>query len=205
MKCSVIVSVLDSHDFFQRQMRRFQEIMPANFELIVMDDGSEKPLAFQEPTPFPFRLIATNDRRPWTSNMARSQAAKLSKSDYLLMTDIDHVFTREALAAVASFSDDMLTFERRTATGLDEAGVLVVAKSDRLSPHCNTFAIRRDLFARTGYLEVYRGYGHDHVFRERYKKLVYQGKVSAAKLGPTIFVVPSPPQGFHKLRRERIA
>lgn len=43
MKCSIIMSVLDSHECFRRQLRRFNAIVPSDFEVIVLDDGAKSP------------------------------------------------------------------------------------------------------------------------------------------------------------------
>lgn len=198
MKCSVIISVLESHEIFRRQMLRFNRIMPSGFELIILDDGSEVPLTYDAPLRVPFRLIHTNDRRPWTPNIARTRGAAIANGDYLLMTDIDHIFTPEALDAVSCFQGDMLEFARRYGS-LDENGK-VSDPQQMIHSHVNTFAIRKELFQRTGYGGDYIGYGDDRVFRQRYQNLVSQNQAAKAEIGPAIFVIREQ-RWFHNLPR----
>ncbi len=200
MKCTIIISVLESHEIFRRQMLRFRKIMPPNFELIIFDDGSQVPLEFKDPVSFPFRLIPTNDRRPWTQNLVRNIGADLALGEYLLMTDIDHVLTPEALNAVSTFRGDMLKFARRVGC-LDQNGSVSRPQED-IHPHVNTFAIKKALYKRSGgYDRVPSGYGDDRTFRSRYQKLVDLGEADQYEIGPRIYVIKEQ-KWFHDLSRE---
>ena len=189
MKCSIILPVLDSHEIFRRQMVRFEKIMPADFELIVLDDGSDIPLQYDRRVPFRFRLLHTNDKRPWTNDLARNTGAGVASGEYLLMTDVDHVLTPETLDLVQRFHGDMLKFHRQVAA-LDEHGEVRNIR-EALYPHPNTFAIRKSLFeGMGGYTPQYLGYGaHDSRFRERYQELVDQGRAQQVEVAGTIYVV----------------
>lgn len=201
MKCSLIISVLDSHEIFKRQMRRFKKLLPPDdFEVIILDDGSHPPLAYDEEVPFPFHLIPTHDERPWTPNQARNLGATFAQGDYLLMTDIDHILTPKAIRAALDFEGDMLQFARRVGH-LDEHGELYDL-GKVLPPHVNTFSIRRELFAQTGGYGEYQGYGSDRTFRRRYQQLVEQNLARPSELGPTICVITEQ-KWFHKLKRVR--
>src|SRR5262249_28147002 len=148
VKCSIIMAVLDSHEIFRRQMLRLARIVPPDFELIVLDDGSDVPLRHEGALPFPFRLIPTHDRRPSTNDLARDRGAAMASGEYPLMIDVDPVLTREALDRVRRFRGDMLRFRRRAAD-LDERGE-VRNPRESLPPSPNAFAIRRTVFERAG-------------------------------------------------------
>ncbi len=201
MKCSIILPVLDSHEIFRRQMVRFEKILPADFEVIVLDDGSDIPLTYDRRVPFPFRLLHTNDKRPWTNDLARNKGAAVASGEYLLMMDVDHVLTREALDLVLRFRGDMLKFHRQVAD-LDEHGEVRNIR-ESLAPHPNTFAIRKSLFERMGgYNPEYLGYGaHDSRFRERYQALVDHGRAEQVELAGMIYVVTEA-KWFHNLERQ---
>jgi hypothetical protein len=199
VKCSIIISVLDSHEVFRRQLLHFNDMLPQGFEVLIVDDGSEVPLAFDGVLGFPFRLLNSHDTRPWTNNLARNKAATLASGEYLLMTDIDHIITAEAVEDVRSFQGDMLVFSRQVAQ-LDPQGKICNLGATK-PPHCNTFAIRKTLFERMGgYEQIYRGYGTDWVLRERYRNLVAQGLARPAQRGSTIYVITEA-KWFHKLKR----
>ena len=199
MKCSIIISVLDSHEILRRQLLHFERIMPANFELIIMDDGSEVPLSNSRKLPFPLSIVPTHDTRPWTNNQARNFGAEQAKGEYLLMTDIDHVMTQPALQAVSTFQGDMLRFRRRIAQ-LDIHGRPCNLGAQR-PPHVNTFAVKKDVFEKMGgYNREYAGYGTDWVIRQRYQNLETSGQVTPCEWGPAVFVITDQ-QWFHKLER----
>ncbi len=201
MKCSIIIAVLDSHEIFRRQMLRFDKIMPPDFELIVLDDGSDIPLSYDRPVRFPFTLLQTLDKRPWTNNLARNRGAAVASGEYLLMMDIDHVLTPEILDRVQRFSGDMLKFHRQVAD-LDEHGEVRNLR-ERLAPPPNIFAIRKTLFEQTGGVRqprIHRLRHQDAKFRTKYQDLVSQGKARPFELAETIYVVTEK-TAFHKLKR----
>jgi glycosyltransferase involved in cell wall biosynthesis len=199
MKCSIIMAVLDSHEFFRRQMRRFDTIVPPDFEVIVLDDGSDIPLKYDDPVRFPFTLIHTNDKRPWTNDLARNRGAAVASGEYLLMLDVDHVLTPEILDRVRHFRGDMLKFHRQVAD-LDEHGQIRNPREALATPP-NIFAIRKTLFDRIGgYNREYVGYGADRTFREKYQRLVSQGQARPFEVAETIYVVTEG-KWFHNLKR----
>ncbi len=200
MKCSIIIAVLDSHEIFRRQMRRLKRIVPPDFEVIILDDGSEIPLRIDGPVGFPFRLLHTGDKRPWTNNLARNRGAELASGEYLLMTDIDHVLTPEIFGRVRRFRGDMLKFHRQVAD-LDEQGE-VRNPRESVVTHQNTFVIRKSLFLRMGgYHRQYIGYGSDGRFFDQYQRLVRLGHARPIDVAETVYVVTEG-KWFHKLKRQ---
>lgn len=222
VRVSLIVAALDSHEVVRRQLRYLDGLLPADWELILIDDGSDPPLELLADLKLNVRLLATNDPRPWTQPLARNQGARASRGSWLFFTDIDHVLSPEAIQATREFRGARMLFARRYGV-LDELGQLrgddsTLAAygrppdSTQPGPHQNTFVIRRDIFLDLlgGYDEVLasRGvYGGDDVdLNQRYQELIRTGRVPEDIFGPALFVFPEPARNerglFHSLRRD---
>jgi hypothetical protein len=167
---------------------------------------------------FNFVLAQTNDFRPWTQPLARNKGAYLSSGEYLYFTDIDHILTEESILSVINFTGDKMEFSRTWAI-LNEEGIIIRDKDilidygckenelNKISSHCNTFAIKKEIFNRLGgYDQKFCGkYGGDDVdFNKRYAELYYKGEVKSSEKGPLIYVYPDPRKDkkkiFHSLR-----
>lgn len=169
-------------------------------------------------TGFPLKIIETNDRTPWTQPRARNVGAKKSNGEYLLMSDIDHILTLEAIRAVLNFSGDKMIFPRKVAI-LDRKGYICRDRRillrygyqgfnlQRTNFHANTFAIKRSIFQMklNGYNERFCGThgGDDTDLNRRYRILVRKGLAKKQVKGPLIYVFPDPKHDlegiFHKL------
>jgi hypothetical protein len=182
-------------------------------EIIIIDDGSNPPLDVPDYDMPNFLIVYTNDKRPWTQGLARNYGAKHARGEYLMMTDIDHIFTRKAIDVVLSFDGDKMNFPRFYGA-LDENGVLLTAKEDLwiygLDPnrirgrrgmcaghHGNTFAIRKKIFEEMGgYQEKHCigmmhqgvGKGEDIYFYSAYHRC---GKYKPMVSGPRIYMFPT--------------
>jgi hypothetical protein len=156
--------------------------------------------------------------------LARNLGARLARADLLFLTDIDHMLSREAIAAVSDFRGDRMLFPREFAV-LDDTGQVIreptILQANGWTPeqneaqvgqgliHANTFAIRRDLFLdhMAGYETVRANqglYGGDDIeFHQRYQRLVSERSLQPDLLGPSIFVYPDPAanRDFHGLSR----
>ena len=221
MKCSIIIAVLESHEIVKRQLLYFNKWLPEypDFELIIVDDGSV-PAIKPIPVDFNIKLLRTNDHRRWTQPCARNFGAKHATGEYLLMTDIDHIFTESAIKAVREFDGDKIHFQRmfavltcqgdisRNVNELKRHG-LKDGEYTKLSKHYNTFGIKRSIFEMMGgYDKKFCGqYGGDDTdFSDRYGKLHYAGKVKRSKeKAAVIFAYPNPRNDclklFHDTRR----
>lgn len=228
MKLSIIIPVLDSHEVLRRQLLHFEQMgdWPSDTELIIVDDGSNPPLA--PSSSIPLVLIRTNDSRPWTWALARNKGALVAEGEYLLMYDIDHILTRDALDFVRGFDGLKVQFKREFGV-LDEDGILTQErfklfdygllrnKSLKVGPLPNNFAMKASLFWDLGgYREdlVEKPYpqGEDKAFRSQWRR--YQEKTGAEVCPhrPTLYVFPNGkwcgdvdhnPFGlFHKLTRK---
>lgn len=212
-------------------------------EFILVDDGSEPSLRMylQSALPYPIRceliknnprsypiwsvsgagfsqkIVETRDKTPWTQHRARNIGAGVSRGQYLLMTDIDHILTREAIQKVMEFSGGKLVFRRQYGI-LNTRGEISRDKNvlirmgckpselGLIKPHPNTFCIKREIFQNLlkGYDSKFFGRygGGDLDLNRRYDQLAIQGRVGKAVAGPVIFVFPNPKGSeFHPLKR----
>jgi len=227
-KLSVIIAVLDSHEVVKRQLLHFEKMMFDNVEFIIVDDGSDPPLddwlVQNMDTPeLNLRMAGTNDKRKWSQPCARNFGAKIAYSQKFLMTDIDHVLSKEAIQFCIDSDEDKVMFPRQWAI-LDKDGGINqshrILDTYGLSPkifeerglnggmHHNTFMIKRSLFEKLGgYDESFCGkYGGDDTdFSNRYSQLHKKGEAKRHVLGPSIYVFPDPNRDvlkiFHSLRR----
>ena len=232
MRLSIVIPVLNSHEVVRRQLLHFERIgLPPDTEIILVDDGSDPPLAYRptenETLSHFVTIHRTHDKRPWTWALARNAGARLAKGEYLLMFDLDHIVTRDALDAVHGFDGLKVQFTREFGV-LDENGVLTQDrgvleqyglprdKGLKLGPLPNNFAMQRELFWKLGgYREdlVEKPYpqGEDRAFRSVWRTFDPTG----AKVGvhrPKMFMFPNgkylgdvdaDPQGlFHGLTRK---
>ena len=84
-------------------------VLPDDIEIIIMDDNSDPPLSLI-PKMFPdcniknMWMYRSNDDRAWTVAPRRNEAARLSRAPYLLMTDIDHFWLKDAIMEAYNFT-----------------------------------------------------------------------------------------------------
>lgn len=210
IKLSLIIPVLNSHEFLRRYLLYLEKIgISYDTEIIIMDDGSDTPLSYSGP--LPVTIHATGDKRPWTSSLARNRAAKLARGEYFIMLDIDHIITPSALSLARTFGGQKIQFEREFAI-LQEDGTItqdhsaLIAHglpSDRLavrgckvSPHQNMYIMHRDVFFEIGgYREdlVDRPYpqGEDRLFKKAWYDWERSGKGKVHPIRPLIYVFPN--------------
>ena len=214
IKLSCIMPFLNSHEIVRRQILHFHRMeIPDEVEIIFMDDGSDPPIVIPQP-PKNFRLIPTNDFRPWTSSIARNTGAKLAEGEYLLLTDGDYILTQQALEHCLEYRGDRLGFRRQFGV-LDEDGRFTQDKATLMawglpeyrfhsrkglyfSPHPNNFVMRKQLFFDMGgYNEeriLSRGYPQreDSLFKRTYRRWVNEGKIKEdAFPRATIYMFPN--------------
>jgi hypothetical protein len=171
---------------------------------------------------FPFRIVETYDKRPWTQPRGRNIGADIAKGEWLLMTDVDHIITEEGLSDSYNFNSDKMIFRRKYAV-LDDNGNVVrdheILKEygcqdkdlETVGSHANTFIMRKTVFCDllNGYDLKFCGKhgGDDTDLSKRYGELHYNNKqvekhVMAKNM---IYVYPDPNKDikkvFHSLRR----
>ena len=230
IRLSIIVPVLNSHEIVRRQILHYQKIgVPSDIEIIFMDDGSDPPIAGELKN---LKIERTHDTRPWTWALARNKGAKLARGEYLLMTDLDYIISREAIKSALQFNGDKMRFKREFGV-LDETGTFtqdidvlktygllperIRTRGVKLAPHPNNFVMRKDLFfAMGGYREDCIGLpypqGEDTLFKQIWAEWLKAGRVKDHDYRPTIYMFPngrycgdvdSNPFGlFHNLSRK---
>ncbi len=133
-------------------MLHFNKMNLKDVEIIIVDDGSEPPI--------PEASYQTGNKLAWTQGLGRNLGASKAKGEYLLMTDIDHIISREAIEDALAFTGNKMIFRRQIAI-LDENGDIRQDKEtlkdwgyekDKLdaSVHGNTFVIKKSIFDELG-------------------------------------------------------
>lgn len=206
MKVSIIIPILNSRRVVQRQMKHFRKMwLEDDVEIIFMDDGSDPPLDFPNIRIKNFTMFHTNDFRPWTNELARNKGAELAKGEFLLMTDIDHILTKEAIEAVRNFDGDKMVFPRYFGV-LNNKGDIETDNPARYGwkmrgrsagLHSNTFAIRKKIyFELGGYVERWCITGKhisaaERRFNNHWYKSCEAGTYKEQVIGPIIYFYPA--------------
>jgi glycosyltransferase involved in cell wall biosynthesis len=211
MKLSIVIPVLDSHEILRRQLLHFEKMgLPDDTEIIIVDDGSDPAL---EPNcnGLPVRLFRTHDKRAWTWPLARNRGAKEAKGEYLLMFDIDHTITRDAIDTIYSFGGDKVQFKREFGVLLEDGTLTqdldtlvqygfprerVKKRALAIPPLPNNFAMRRELFwDMGGYREdrIGRPYpqGEDRLFKKQWLIWERTKGVKVHTYRPTAYMFPN--------------
>jgi hypothetical protein len=214
IKLSVIITILDSYFIVARYLRHFKRMdLPSDIEIILMDDGSKRSLKslFQYHDVKNLNIYPTGDYRPWTQACARNLAAKIALGENLLMTDIDHILTKEAILASRDFAGDKMTFHRYFAI-LDRNGKIRQKPRELFrwglnrrykgkdkfpaGKHTNTFAMKKSLYMKLDgyhprYCGIAQGSNHgDKRFYKKYADCVKKGICKEPVNGPDILVFP---------------
>jgi len=220
MKCSIIIAVLDSHEVVKRQINHFNNILTDDFEVIIVDDGSDIPITNDIDTKFPLTILYTDDKRPWSQPRARNIAAGQAQGDYVFMIDVDHFLSPENVTDAINFTDDKMVFNRRFAVldenseiahdgeTLIEYGCPVKNVGRLIGANINQFIMKKEIFCNLlkGYDERFCGShgGDDTDLADRYGKLHREGLVNRSLRGSEIYVFPDPGRDvkkiFHHLR-----
>jgi hypothetical protein len=148
----------------QAQWRAFPDELKARLHVIVVDDGSPTGRASTVVEPSgvaSFRLFRTLVDVRWNWLFCRNLGVDQASTDWLLMTDIDHLLPVETLRRIVAGPLDptyVYRFKRVDAPDLTD-----------YKPHPNTWLMTKAFFNRIGgYDERFSGYyGTDGEFRDR--------------------------------------
>lgn len=148
----------------QRTWSTYRHKLKGCLNVIVVDDGSPRwpALAAVEETGIAsFRLYRLGVDRRWNWLACRNLGVAEAKTDWVILTDIDHVLPAETLEAVAHEPLDPETVYRFSRV---DAPHLTPYK-----PHPNSWLLTRAMYDTIGgYDERFSGfYGTDADFRER--------------------------------------
>jgi hypothetical protein len=180
---TICLPFYSNRGMLQEQCRRFRAMpdeLKARLRLIVVDDGTQinfpNETAIWEDIGFPFELYRMLVDVRWNQDACRNLAVNHATTEWVLLTDMDHIAPRETLAAVLDAKLDpskAYRFERMTLHGTDAHG------ADDLSPykpHPNSWLMTRDAYWKMGgYDELLAGYyGSDGDFRHRVNAVLGQ-------------------------------
>ena len=215
MKLSIVIAFYNSHGAVARQAKYFAAMnLPDDIEIVFVDDGSNPPHFLKDYSLKNLKMIHTQDKRPWTQGIARNIGSKLATGEYLLMTDIDHILSKEAIMDSYRFTGDKMIFPRYFAVLLED-GTLSQEPKDleeygldmtRLqskrglyaSVHGNTFCMKKSTFNLLGrYDPKHCLYGHhaagnmgeDSVLNRRWNHYAANNGLTLAT-GSPIYIFP---------------
>lgn len=213
MRVSVVISVYNSHGALARQVKHFNKMrLPDDVEFIFVDDGSNPPFRQEDYELNNLSIYATGNTLAWTQGLGRNLGAEKAVGEYLLMTDIDHILSHDAIEDVRWFTGDRMSFKRyygiltedgdltQDLSVLQDYGLDLQRVKGNLyaGSHLNTFAIRRSLFwelggydpkhSLVGYHPISRK-GDDCYFNTKWRKYAKRHSVQVAE-GAGIYMFP---------------
>lgn len=179
MKVSIIISVFNSHEIVRRQILHWRNMnLPDDVEILLMDDGSTPPLTGELKN---LRIIPVGNPRNDSDgifydgrvSIARNMGARLAQGEFLLMTDIDYIITKENIEAARNMKYDKARFRREMGVILEDGTVTqdldvlrsyglaeerIQSRGVQISPHPNNFIIRKSTYwGIGGYRENLQG------------------------------------------------
>lgn len=162
---TVVLAYYENPGMLKRQLAAFRALpkdLKKRLALIVVDDGSPLAPAAAEPIGMPLEVWRIEVDVRWNQDAARNLGAHHAASDWLLLTDMDHLVPEDTLRRVV--------FE----PGIEPRRVYRfgrVSEPARLpyKPHPNSWLMTRDMFwSIGGYDEALAGYyGTDADFGRR--------------------------------------
>lgn len=160
----------------QRVWMAYPEAVRAHLHVIVVDDCSPKGFRIGRKAIFTeglgsFRVFRLLQKKRWNWLACRNLGAKMATTEWLLLTDIDHVVPDATLQRIVGGdleSQYAYRFRRQTVT---RPWPYVVADQPEYKPHNDTWLLQRSLFFDPrvgGYDERLSGcYGTSGEFRDR--------------------------------------
>ena len=220
MKLSIIVSIFNSHEIVRRQFLHFERIgVPDDVEILYMDDESSSPLKYTGDLKN-LHIIPVNntnfrhrDKGMFADgrvSVARNLGARLAKGEFLLMTDIDYIITRDSIEAGRNLKYDKQGFRRQFGV-LDENGVLTqnldvlrkyglleerIQRGLLFSPHPNNFIMRKTTFFDIGGYRESKAdneypSGGDRWFKRDWSTYYQAGKATLSPDRTHLFMFPN--------------
>jgi glycosyltransferase involved in cell wall biosynthesis len=199
-----------------------------DFQLVMIDDGSEYPINFSTTLPN-FEHRRTHNKTPWSEHIARNLGAKVANGEYLFLIDIDYVIPEETIEKVLAFTGDRMDICRQAGI-LDDQGNLRTDDETLLSyglkrrwlrgkcipGHRSQYVMKKEIFEEIGgYREDLAGKAHPQgggpgqVFNNQWRKLLLSGKRKLAEDRADVYMFPvgkfaikeDPRELFHNLSR----
>jgi glycosyltransferase involved in cell wall biosynthesis len=160
IELTLVYPYYNNPNCLERQLRLWTELPPElsrRVEYLLVDDGSPQPAAVDLHRPINLTLARIKGDKPWNQHGSRNLGLKLAEGEWVVASDIDHLFPADGLGHVLSMPRNpgsVYYFARRREDG--------TAKH----PHPNSFLIHRQTFWRVGgYDEDFCGhYGKGDIF-----------------------------------------
>jgi glycosyltransferase involved in cell wall biosynthesis len=148
---------------FER-IRHLSRDLLSGLAVIVVDDGSPDGEAKGAEIGCPLTIFRIEVDVRWNQDAARNIAAHHADTRWLLLTDIDHIVSREAFSRALRTKLQKQYVYRFGRTTLQPSGVETPYK-----PHPNSWLLTKNMYWQTGgYDERFAGYyGTDADFRDR--------------------------------------
>ncbi len=166
MRITQIMSYYDNPTMLKRQLENIASYDPElkeKLELIIIDDCSPRwPATIEVDPGVPVRLFRTLVDIRWNQDFCRNLGAMNAKTDWLLLTDIDHLVPEDTMAGLFKMKD----LKRQVAYKFDRVSA---PDMQPYKPHPNSWLMTRDFYwVVGGYDERFAGYyGTDGDFRDR--------------------------------------
>lgn len=170
MKFTIVMAYYENPTMLREQLSRIRALpadLREDLELVVVDDGSPNHPAVHENAGVPFQIYRIGVDVRWNQDAARNIGVRHARTEFVLMTDIDHIVPEGTLRRIVESDewqrDRAYSFGRATLSSMNP-DVLVPYK-----PHPNTWFLAKKLFDRVGgYDERFAGYyGTDGDFKVR--------------------------------------
>jgi hypothetical protein len=196
------MTVLESYRMAAKQIRWLAKVMPATWELIFIDDGSEPKIKIPVERPANSHFVWRQPNRlpgEWTQKEAFNYAADFASGEYLVKCDVDHILTPEAIEAVAEFDGDMMLFSREAGRLTEDLQIepLDVPVYSRVD---DIYVLRKSIFEAVG--------GYPPHYERQYGQggkqfWAYSQKPEAdPRYGALIYVTPPEFENYHSLERK---
>jgi hypothetical protein len=168
---TIVMPYYENPKMLRLQMHEWRMYRPAEKEALcalIVDDGSPRnpardvAIAYAGAAGFPIRVLRINENIPWNQDGARNLAMKNVLTNWVLMTDMDHMIQRDQVSAMLDFTSHKVTRgEYYMPRRVDFDG-----RSNH--PHANSYVFNvSDFWAMGGYDEDFAGtYGSDGNFRK---------------------------------------
>lgn len=214
MKLTLIMAYYDNPAMLKTQCENiatYSAEIQDNLELIIIDDCSPRWPAYIEIDPLiPVIILRTLVDVAWNQDFCRNLGAMKSDTEWLLLTDIDHLIPESTIKAIM---------------GKKDLKTHIAYRFDRISAplmqpyklHPNTWLMTKEFyFLMGGYDERFAGYyGTDGDFRDRVNKfsvieqlpypIIRVGRETIADASTTTLVRKKPEDGvaINRIKHER--
>lgn len=175
-------------------VRRYADELKQHIEMTVVDDGSPRWRAEAPATAVgcKVRMFRLTEDIRWNQDACRNLAVAHTKTEWLLLTDCDHLVPEKTMRAVMTMPVAPRTvyqFSRSTIVSVPNVEPMVKTPYHF---HPNSWFMRRDLYEQIGgYDERFAGlYGTDSDFRERIAKAATVVRLKAEIIRVPREVVP---------------